>query len=475
MTAQLVLIAAILVLGGAVATVGDRLGMRIGKARLSLFRLRPRQTATLITILTGSIISASTFGILFALSEQLRRGVFDYESTQKNLYNARRELDSVTRNKQQTENERDRAVAQQRVAQRRLNRTNQSLQGAIARQQRTETQLNRSQSQLSRTQAQLNQIQGNYQQAQTLLQTVSQQAMKLRSEISQLQTERQVLIQQQEQVQAQIAQRNQEIAERDRLIAERDQAIAEREISLRNLENQRTLLVQEVQDRERELQGLREGNVAVLRNQRLAAGVVRVVSPDAAPQAVAQLLRQANQLALERILPGVDVDDSPFVLGITNTEVEQLTNQIQNGQDYVVQILARGNYFVGEPCVLAGQQNCVLVYVSAAPNQVVFAAREVVAATTAEPAMMNTEALIERIRLLIAAAQFRARQVNVIGDTIQVADGRSETIVAFLNKIKEYNQPVDIQAIAADITYTAGPLQIELQAVQNGQVLFGTE
>ncbi|NJR66418.1 MAG: DUF3084 domain-containing protein [Leptolyngbyaceae cyanobacterium CRU_2_3] len=77
MTTGLVLILAVLVLGGVIATVGDRLGTKVGKARLTLFNLRPRKTATLITILTGGIISASTLGILFAVSDQLRTGVFE--------------------------------------------------------------------------------------------------------------------------------------------------------------------------------------------------------------------------------------------------------------------------------------------------------------------------------------------------------------------------------------------------------------
>jgi len=67
-----VLIAAVLLLSGVIATVGDRIGMRIGKARLSLFNLRPRQTATLVSILTGGVISASTLALLFGVSSQLR-------------------------------------------------------------------------------------------------------------------------------------------------------------------------------------------------------------------------------------------------------------------------------------------------------------------------------------------------------------------------------------------------------------------
>ncbi|MEM9165037.1 MAG: DUF3084 domain-containing protein, partial [Cyanobacteria bacterium P01_F01_bin.4] len=74
MDVGLILVATILLLGGVIATVGDRIGMRVGKARLSLFNLRPRQTATVVSVLTGGVISASTLGLLLITSEQLRKG-----------------------------------------------------------------------------------------------------------------------------------------------------------------------------------------------------------------------------------------------------------------------------------------------------------------------------------------------------------------------------------------------------------------
>jgi len=77
MTSAYILIVAILLLGGVLATLGDRIGTKVGKARLSLFNLRPRKTATVVTIMTGCLISASTLGILFGLSESLREGVCD--------------------------------------------------------------------------------------------------------------------------------------------------------------------------------------------------------------------------------------------------------------------------------------------------------------------------------------------------------------------------------------------------------------
>ncbi len=103
MTTGYILIAAILILGGVIATVGDRIGTRVGKARLSLFNLRPKNTAVLVTIFTGGLISASTLGILFAADEGLRKGVFELEDIQKDLRQKREQLKTAETQKSQVE------------------------------------------------------------------------------------------------------------------------------------------------------------------------------------------------------------------------------------------------------------------------------------------------------------------------------------------------------------------------------------
>ncbi|UBF28615.1 DUF3084 domain-containing protein [Kovacikia minuta CCNUW1] len=96
MSTGYILILAVLLLGGFIATLGDRVGTRVGKARLSLFNLRPRKTATLVTILTGTVIAASTLGILFAASEYLRTGVFELDNIQRQLRRNRTQLQETT-------------------------------------------------------------------------------------------------------------------------------------------------------------------------------------------------------------------------------------------------------------------------------------------------------------------------------------------------------------------------------------------
>lgn len=88
------LILALLVLGGVLSTFGDRLGSRVGKARLSLFNLRPRNTAVLITVLTGSLISAVSLGLMLLVSERLRTGLFQLDQLERKLRDSRRDLAS---------------------------------------------------------------------------------------------------------------------------------------------------------------------------------------------------------------------------------------------------------------------------------------------------------------------------------------------------------------------------------------------
>ncbi len=92
------LIFSLLVLGGILSTLGDRLGTRVGKARLSIFRLRPKSTAVLITVFTGSIISAISFAIMVAFNSQLRVGLFELDNIQAKIAERESELKKLEKN-----------------------------------------------------------------------------------------------------------------------------------------------------------------------------------------------------------------------------------------------------------------------------------------------------------------------------------------------------------------------------------------
>ena len=86
------LIIFLLLLGGLISTLGDLLGSKIGKARFSVLKLRPKKTAILITILTGSLISASSLSLMILVNRQLRIGLFRLGDLQKKLQESKQTL-----------------------------------------------------------------------------------------------------------------------------------------------------------------------------------------------------------------------------------------------------------------------------------------------------------------------------------------------------------------------------------------------
>lgn len=87
------LIVALLLLGGVLSTLGDRLGSKVGKARLSLLGMRPRRTAVVITVLTGSLISAISLGLMLLVSDRLRTGLFELDQLERRLREGREALE----------------------------------------------------------------------------------------------------------------------------------------------------------------------------------------------------------------------------------------------------------------------------------------------------------------------------------------------------------------------------------------------
>ena len=88
-----ILIVFLILLGGLIAPFGDLLGTRIGKARFSILKLRPKKTATIVTIITGGFISAISIGLLLLVSEEFRQRLFvDIPFLQKTLDESKRAL-----------------------------------------------------------------------------------------------------------------------------------------------------------------------------------------------------------------------------------------------------------------------------------------------------------------------------------------------------------------------------------------------
>ncbi len=93
----------LLLLGGLISTLGDLLGSKIGKARFSVLKLRPKKTAILITILTGSLISASSLLLVILVNRQLRVGLFKLGDLQKKLQESKQVLIPLKKEREKLE------------------------------------------------------------------------------------------------------------------------------------------------------------------------------------------------------------------------------------------------------------------------------------------------------------------------------------------------------------------------------------
>jgi uncharacterized protein (DUF3084 family) len=88
----LILIPILIVVSGAVAYVGNLVGRATGRRRLTLFGLRPRHTAHLITVLTGMLITVISLASVLLVSQDARVALFRLNDLREQIANAEARL-----------------------------------------------------------------------------------------------------------------------------------------------------------------------------------------------------------------------------------------------------------------------------------------------------------------------------------------------------------------------------------------------
>ncbi len=235
------LILALLVLGGVLSTLGDRLGSLVGKSRLSLFNLRPRKTAVLITVMTGSLISALSLGLMLLVSQQLRVGLFELDRIEHRLRDSR-------------------------------------------------TSLGRSQAELKRSHSDLLKAEKGRKQARQLLAEAERQARSLRAALGPLMQQRLALEKQRDQL-------NSDIRSKDADIQRNQQELAQ-------VKGRIVAAGKELKELEANLLALRRGDVVISSGQSLVIAKVKLQKSSQSKEVIEALLQQANKVAFQRVLPG---------------------------------------------------------------------------------------------------------------------------------------------------------------------------
>jgi uncharacterized protein (DUF3084 family) len=442
------LVLAILILGGIVATLGDRIGTKVGKSRLSIFNLRPRNTATLVTILTGASIAASTFGILLATNSELRKGIFEYERIQAELQNAKAE-------KQKVEEELRNANTKSKEAQDRLDLINKFLSTAVNRQ--------------AETQAKLQSVQAKFQQANNELAKVQLQEQQLRDRVQGLSSERDNLL----------AQSNKLKQERDRLATEREvlsRQASESQVVIATLGEQRiklekdvTKLGSEIKELEtskeilsKNIEAFRLGNVAINSEQVLASTVIRPgLSLQESKEAVYALLQRAELQARNLLYLPTKGNMGDAVIEVKQSDIDSMIESIKGGGSYVMRILSTRNYL--------RRENKVSIAVDVIPNKKIFSKGEVIASLQFKPNLQPQE-IAERVSRLFSLVRFRANSKEILADPItgNVGTFPTDAISDLLQTIGQYKTSFEVRAVAKESIFVSGPLSLELVVVTNG-------
>ncbi len=442
------LVLAILILGGIIATLGDRIGTKVGKARLSIFNLRPRRTATLVTILTGGLISASTLGILIAVDGKLRESLFEFDRIREELVRAQTEL----------QNKKDdllNANVQRQQAQSRLDSINTSLSKAVSKQ--------------AETQAKLSSVQSKFQKANDELVKIISQERALRDRVQGLNSERDNLI----------AEGNKLKQERDILATEREvlrKEAAESQTQLAAIQDQRVKLEDDVAKLGTDIKSLeaskevlsnsieafRRGNVAINSEQVLASSVIRSgLSAQETKETVYSILQRAELQARNLLYLPTKGDMGDAVIEVTQSDIDNLIDSVKDGNSYVVRILSTRNYL--------RRENKVSIAADVILNKKVFNKGEVIASLQFKQSLQPQETA-ERVSRLFSLVRFRANSKEVLPDPLTGNFGSfsSEALSDLMETIGAYKTNFEIRAVAKESIFLSGPLSLELVVVANG-------
>ena len=411
------LILALLVLGGVLSTLGDRLGTKVGKARLSLFNLRPRKTAVVITALTGALISAVSLALLLLVSERLRVGLFELDQLQERLRDSRTAL---VRSQAELRTRRAELESSRAEVGRAERGRRQALQGrtqALAAQRQAETARGRAASQLRTAEDRLGTLRRSLQPLQAQRDRLEKQQARLRREVS-----------------------------------GRDAEIRRTEAELRQVRERIAAGARELKDLETNVIALRRGDVVIASGEPLASAKVRLERPNQAREAIDGLLQQANLTAFQRLLPGQKVDRQ--VLLVPRNDIQRLEAMIRKPGTWVVSVRSAANVLRGEGRVVA--------FPDVRPNKRVVRRGELLARTGLEAEERSQEVVRSRLNLLLAAAFARAQRQGTLADGVQFDAAAFNTLSRELVE-RPSGQDASLEAFAALDADTPDPIVVELR------------
>ena len=406
------LILVMIVTGGAIAFIGDKLGTKIGKKRLSIFGMRPRQTAMFVTVVTGSLITALSIGFMLLMSQNVRTALFGMDELRQTMDLTLAELDEATENlfKAQTEFE----------------RANENLRES------------------------------------------KKEIADLKVEQEELRTESERLKEGNDQLQAnnsELAARNENLSDTNATLESDNKKLGEFNVTLtadnEKLSADNSKLTADNTDLEERNQRLREGIIAIREGditlragEVLSSGIIRGgQTAEEISNDINALAERATQNLIERF--GGNEDNSVWIY---QPEFHSVVEQIEaSGQDMVLRISAAGNLVRGEP---------VRTRLEVYPNEIIFRKGEQILSKTYELSRdMPAEVILQDF---LTGINNIAVERGILIDPITGSVGRMEgtQLYEVLEKLIDSKGKVQLTAFARDETDSNGPLRLNIKVEQ---------
>ncbi len=459
---SVIFILALLAFGGVAAYLGDILGYRLGKRRLSLLRLRPRTTARLVGILAGILIPAVTVLVGYWQVDYVRIALVELDDLRRDLDRLRHERDTMQEQRDVAREQRNDARGQARIAKTEAEESRSQLDGVRSNLETAKRSLDDAQARVSRLRTDKQRAEGDLRAAEEDLTAAEESLEEAKANLE----EAEISLEQVEQEKADAEQ------ERDRLegeVAKLQHQYEDLEQSIEaELEDRHSVFARRLPifDIGTELvRGVvtRPADLDALKNKLVALLILADQAAEAAGAA-----RGDNDRYVRAILPRppdapLDEDGRPPESRVLGSVVRQLWEAPE--QSHVVSVIVARRAFLGEQ---------VYVDFVAGPNRLIFRAGEAIVTRKVGPGLEESD-VFEQLWLLIAdpARSEVRKQAQAAGLLPDPQTGRygEVTIRELYRAAKTCAGRPDATAVrveAAEDTYTAGPLSIRIAVEPSG-------
>ncbi|HMA58652.1 MAG TPA: DUF3084 domain-containing protein [Halanaerobiales bacterium] len=176
----------VLIFSGIIAYIGDRIGMKAGKKRVSLFGLRPRYSSIIITVMTGILIALLTISILLFTYTNLRQALFNINDVLDRLQNLNQKLEERDQELEQLKNEIDQKTIELEELSQQRDQLTTELENTEQEYEQTRTDLNEAHQEIEQLKKTREELQKNIALLEEEKSTLEEQVNELNQRISAL-------------------------------------------------------------------------------------------------------------------------------------------------------------------------------------------------------------------------------------------------------------------------------------------------